>query len=406
MVPVKIYPCGTYYKQKTGRVMKNILRFCMLIFCGAAWGAPANYSFGGLFGDAKYLDDVANAWLGNSGYISPSSDVASYVHGTRTTDVAEFSDAISTLGFNSTSVALFEINNHLDQSFSVIGMPLLARRDECVAGHISCDDTRRLVLDGHVFGSFATYDAGMNSAFKTRNTGVTINAKMFVTDGLLFGASYTRTMTDTHDTRVYSDAVGNSLTLFGEYLGQNGLFINFGLNAGHTSWAIEKIISLVNDNGTYDTNFFAGQFNTGIRLARNNISIVPQIGIRYSRIMTDAYTDSVLQSFDKWWYNMLTAGAGIDIGYDFIGSDFVIRPAIHIGGGYDVISNGTPGVHVNLNGGNSYTIPIDAPHRTMLDGAVGVTFFSPYFNAGINYRIDARSEYMAHTVSILLKIGF
>ena len=103
---------------------------------------------------------------------------------------------------------------------------------------------------------------------------------------------------------------------------------------------------------------------------------------------------------------MLTAGAGIDIGYDFIGSDFVIRPAIHIGGGYDVISNGTPGVHVNLNGGNSYTIPIDAPHRTMLDGAVGVTFFSPYFNAGINYRIDARSEYMAHTVSILLKIGF
>lgn len=406
MVPVKFWSFGTYYKQKTGQVMKNILYAFLLLFCWGAYAAPTSNDYSNLFGAAKYLGDAAVAWGNVISGFGLGGNVAAYVQDVRYDDIAAFTNAISVLGFNNTTMALYETNNHLDRVFSVVSMPLIGRRDGCVAGRLSCDNSRTLVLDGQVFGSFANYDSNENAEFNTRNTGVSINAKMFVADGLLFGASYTRTMTDTHDNRVYTDATGNSITLFGEYLSQSGFFINMGLNAGHISWAADKLIALIADSSVYDTDFFAGQLNSGMRILRGRISIIPQISMRYTHIMTDNYIDSVAQEFSDWRYDTMTAMAGIDVGYDFVGSDFVVRPAIHIGGGYDVISDGTDNINVRLVGNQSYNIPINAPARSAFNGALGVMFYSPYFNAGINYNLDIRSGYMAHTIGAMLKIGF
>lgn len=388
--------------------MKNIFKYVMLVSCCVVYAVPAysDSKYGGIFGTSDYLIGAADAWVEIFAHFGTSGDIASYVQGIQSSNITKFAETISILGFNSTAMALYETNSHIDQSFSVISMPLVGRRDGCVAGRLNCDGERKLIIDGQFFGSFADYRSDANSEFNTRNTGVSINAKMFITDGLLFGAAYTRTMTDTHDNRVYTDATGNSITLFGEYLAESGLFMNAGLNAGHTSWAADKSISGIADNSVYDTDFFAGQFNAGIRVMRGRISMVPQLGVRYTRVMTDRYIDAAAQEFGDWWYNTMSAMAGFDIGYDFIGTDFIIRPAMHFGGGYDVISNGTDAIDVQLINKQFYYIPIDAPSRTAFNGAVGVMFFSRYFNAGVNYRLDMRSGYTAHTISAMLKIGF
>ena len=406
MVPVKFYCFATYYKQKTGRViMKNIFRLFILFFCfdTAAYAANNNI-FSGMPG---YLVDTAHAWAGIYSEFGPGAQIATYINEARTNDIARYLDTISILGFNNTAMALFEVSSHIDRAFDVIDTPLVARRGSCTANLATCEYGRRtLVVDGHRSGTFSEYRAGQNGDFKTKNTGFTINAKSYFADGWLFGVEYTRTMTDTHDTRIYSDATGNSVTMFTQYLARSGLFWNVGINAGHTSWNIDKSIAGISDDGTYDTNFYAGQTNFGIRMQRNRISVTPSVAVRYLRISADEYIDAVAQQFDQWWYNSLTASVGLDLGFDFVGSDFVVRPSLHLGGRYDVISNGTDEMRVQLIDNQFYYVPIDTPHRAALDAGIGLDFFNQYFTAGLTYGFDMRSDYMSHTIMAKLKIAF
>ena len=407
MVPVKFLVFATYYKQKTGRViMKNIFRIFIFLFCFDAVASPGalNNIFSGM---PSYLMDTARAWAGVYSDFGPGAEISSYLDGTRSDNIAQYLDAISLLGFNNTSMAIFDVTTHLNRVYDVIDAPLVARRGDCTPNLGRCEYGRRaLVIDGHVFGTFSESSAGNNGDFKTNNTGFVVNAKSYFADGWLFGVEYTRTMTDTHDTRIYSDAIGNSVMMFTQYLGRHGIFWNLGINAGHTSWNTDKMIVGIADPGTYDTDFYSAQTNFGIRMQRGRITLTPGFAARYVRMGADKYIDSATQEFDDWWYNAMTAMASLDMGFDFIGSDFVLRPRLRIGGGYDVISNGTDKINVRLPGNQSYDIPIDIPHRTMLAAGLGLDFFNQYFTAGLGYNFDMRSDFVSHTIMAKIKLAF
>lgn len=406
MLPVKKESFKTYYKQKTGRViMKNILTISMLLFCCDATAATVSNSV--FVGMPDYLLDTAKAWSGIFSDFGPGADIANYINSVQTSDVSQYLNAISVLGFNSTAMALYEINDHVDQAFNVINQPLVARRDSCTDNLPYCNYGRRsVVVDGKIFGSFSDYSGGNNGDFKTKNTGFSVNAKSFFSNGWLFGVEYTRSMTDTQDTKVYSDATGNSITIFSQYLADTGLFMNFGLNAGHTSWNIDKTIFNITDGGTYDTYFYAGQMNLGIRMLRGQFSMVPKIKIKYLLVTADKYIDDVVQEFGDWWYNMMETSAGIDLSFDFIGSDFVVRPTLHLGGGYDIISHGSDELHVQLIDNQFYNIPVEAPEKAHLKAGLGLNFYNEYFTAGIEYLFNMRKDYMNNIIMAKLKIAF
>ena len=385
--------------------MKNFLKLFMFLFCfeAAANTLPKNV-FSGM---PDYLIGAANAWAGIFSEFGPGADVAAYINKVQTSDVTQYLDTISTLGFNNTTMALLEVNQHVDQAFNVVSSPLVARRNACTPNLKVCDYGRRMVvIDGNIFGEFADYHGGDNRDFKTNNTGFVVNAKAYLSDGWLFGVEYTRSMTDTHDTRVYSDATGNSVTLFTQYLSERGVFLNFGLNAGHISWNTDKTIGVIIDDSIYDTYFYAGQMNLGMRMMRGRISMTPGITVKYTLINADKYIDAVAQEFDDWWYNMMTASAGLNLGFDFIGSDFVLRPNVHLGGGYDVISKGSDNIRVQLIDNQLYDIPIEAPNRAIFNSGIGLDFFNEYFAAGLSYSFDMRSDYSLHTIWAKLKIAF
>ncbi len=385
--------------------MKNIFKLFILLFCFDATAATVQNNI--FSGAPAYLSDAAKAWSGIFSEFGESATVVSYINQIQSSDVAQYLDIISILGFNNTSIALYEVNNHLAQSFSVLESPLVARRNECTNNLSICEYGRRtVVVDGQIFGSFADYSAGENGDFKTKGTGFVVNAKGYFSDGWLVGVEYVRSMTDTHDTKVYSDAGGNSVTLFTQYLAKSGIFMNLGLNAGHISWTMDKSIGSIPDNSTYDTYFYAGQMNFGMRMLRDRISMTPSISVKYYLTNADKYIDTVVQEFDDWWYNIMTASASFDIAFDFVGADFVVRPSLRVGGGYDVISRGTDSMRVQLIDNQFYDIPIDAPRRAMFNTGLGIDFFNQYFTAGLNYNFDMRADYINNIISAKIKMAF
>lgn len=403
MVPVKIYAFAPYYKQKIRRVMKNIFTFVMMLLVGGVYEAHAQYI---LQYPASYLSDAANAWESIFTELGTSGEIATYIQDIKNTNQEALLNTISVLAFNSSAISLFEINSHINQAFSVIQKPIVSRRSTCTNNLTECDKKKNLIIDGQVFGAFAEYDSNQNGSFKTRNTGFNVSAKGFVSDGWQVGIAYTRGMTDTSDNKVYTDAVSNSITLFTEYLAKNGIFMNFGLNGGHTSWTADKNLAGISDNSAYDTDFIAGQMTAGMRLDKGRFGMTPSIGVRYLRVMSDKYIDAAAQEFSKWWYNYLTGFAGVNLAFDFIGSDFVVRPSLDIGASYDAISNGTNDLNVELINFSSYQIPIESPDRTSISTGLGLSVYGANFVAELKYRLDYRENYTSHTGMMGLKIAF
>lgn len=385
--------------------MKKLFIFVMLLFCFDIYAAPTTlntYESG-----QRYLSDAADAWATVIGGIGTSGEIATYINNMHATDLARFRELISVIAYNDTAMTLYETKNHIDTSYSVIANPLNSRRNVCPWKVPNCGvEKQTLIVDGQVFASTADFDSDYNGDFKTNNTGVSIRAKGFVTDGFAFGVGYTRTMIDTKNNSVYTDATSNSITMFSQYLSKGGLFLNSGLNAGHTSWAADKSIAGIKNANTYDTDFVSGQINTGIVLHRNRISIIPQVGVRYFRLVSDKHIDAAAQSFEKWWYNTLTGMASIDLGYDFIAGGVVVRPTITLGGSFDAVSHGNSFTRVHVISGHIYDMPVESPSRAAFNGGLGITVYGENFSVGLNYRLDAQSDYMAHTGMLQLKIAF
>lgn len=380
--------------------MKNILAFVMLLFCFDVYAAQNQFE------NNPYLVDAASAWASVLGG-GKSGEIATRMNEIRTSDLAAFGEFISVLGFNDSALTLFEISQHTDMAYSVASVPLVSRRRNCAWNVPACyAQNRALVVDGMVSAGTADFDSKHNGDFTTNNTSVSVRAKGYVADGFVFGVGYTRTMTDTKDNKVYTDATSNSITLFLQYLSEDGVFVNTAINGGHTAWDVDKTIASIGDNGAYDTDFYSGQMVGGINFAAGRFTITPQVGARYLRMKTERHVDPAAQSFDKWWYNTLTAQAEIRAGFDFLGPDFVVRPNISLGGGYDIISHGNDEIQVQVASGQTYNIPVEAPKRTAFNGGLGIGVYGSAFAISLDYKMDVRSDYMAHTGMVNLKIAF
>ncbi len=391
MVPVKFSDSCPYYKQKTGLVMKNILLICAILFCSSA-RAASDYNFGG----AGYLNSAVDAWSSVFGGVGTPADVAAYMNTPPVTnsEIARFLNFVSVLGYNDTSLRIYATTQHLNQAFAPVSRPLAPRA------------VGSMVVDVDGFGAWEKFDSDKNDNFQTDITGISVRARGYATNGFSFGVGYTRTDTDTRHTPVDLSGNGNSVTMFAQYMAPGGVFANLGLNGGRTDWTSDKSSSGIAGDSSFDTEFYAGQFNTGVHISRGRFSMAPQMGVRYMRMKSDRYIDSAAQQFRKWWYNALTATAGAQIGFGFAMGEFSLRPSMHVGASYDAISNGTNVASVRVISGETYDIPINNPPRTAWNAGLGLDINGDLISGGVNYRLDMRSDYTAHTVIANVRVIF
>ncbi len=370
--------------------MKKFCKFfvvgagCVLIGDGNAWAGR------------EYLVAAQNAWGDVLSKSVTGAVIAANIDDARENNIGAFYNMVSQLAYNDTGMNMFETLSMISNSYDAVNVPLPGRRERAAP----------INLDADVFAVYDKFDSNNNDFFKMRRQGASMHGYGFVTDGLAIGMSYTYSDLNSRDTVVDVDGTGNSVTLFSKYMGKSGAFINMGINGGRINWELDKVIAGVENSAAYDIDFISGQINTGIQMRRNRFSVVPQLFMRYSRIMSEKHTDDAAQEFGRWWYNTMTVGARAHMAADFVSLGFALRPRISMGAGYDFISNGTDDMHVNVVGGGQYMIPIVTPSEFSLSGAVGLDVFYSFLGMGLEYKLDVRSDYLAQTVAFNVKVIF
>lgn len=371
--------------------MKNIAPTGIMIFLCTVLPASAASEFT----NAPYLNAAATAWGRVLDNFGGGGAVAYQLNNARNTDPARFQKFLSVVAYNDAALTLYDTLQKIDLNFRATAAPLSSRRTN-----------RRVDVDAAAVAIYNRFDSKNNADFKTRNHGAYVRATGYLTDGIALGVAYSYLDTQSRQTAPQTDATTNTLTLFSEYLGKTGIFINMGLAGGNTSWQSDKTIAGVSNTSAYDTDFIAAQVNSGVALTRGRFTITPQLGARYTRLYTHKHIDAAAQEFRKWWYNTLTGIGGLKLGYDFIGTWFLVRPTLNAGLSYDFITNGTEKITVRLLNGDTYQMPVDTPHRTAFTGGVGIELISNYFNVGLSYDLDVRSDYTAHTGMLNIKFTF
>lgn len=373
----------------------------MLSFCFNSYAAQTtNLS-------EQYLRSVGGAWASVLGGVGPGGEIARHMNDAAVQNPAAYENFVRIIGFNDTALTIYETSAHLDRAFDVVSRPMTARRMGCTFSAPGCASVRRaLEIDAVGFGAYADYDSSANGDFTTGGLGISMRARGYITDGAAFGIEYTHSKTNTRHDIVDTDAAGNSITMFAQYLGKSGMFVNMGLNGGHISWTSDKTIAGVGDDGAHETDFYGGQITAGVQMSRSQIYITPHVSARYAHMKTDRHIDPAAQSYDKWWYNALTVSGGANVGFDFFVSDFLVRPTIGAGAGYDIISHGSDRVSVRVLSGQTYDIPTEQPARTAFNAGAGIGVYGAMFGAVLDYRIDVRSDYTAHTGMLNFKLAF
>ncbi len=378
--------------------MKNLLVFALLLSGGVANAAQT------AAGDViranrnapQYLAGAADAWAGVLGGVGASTNIASYIRDSSANDVVGFLNTVSILAYNDSALTLYQTDAHLENALSVVRNAPIRR----------ASSNQVLLIDGDIYGAFDEYDNSQNADFKTRTIGGAIRARGFITDGFAFGIQYATGHTETRHNRFSINGTSNSITIFTQYISKLGLFMNMGINGGTTRWESDKRVAGVPDDGAYNTDFWAGEISMGAVMQRGGFSLTPQIGVQYAHASSDQHVDAAAQTFEKWWYNYLTGTASVRVGYDFIMKDMIVRPTLFAGGSYDAISNGTDNVRVNVISGDTYFIPVDAPHRAAINAGIGVQMMGKTMSGGLDYRLDGRNDYISHTVRANAKFIF
>ncbi len=388
--------------------MKNIFPVVVLLSCGAAHAARTPFGVSAAHGGGPdYLVGVADAWATILGNVGPGGAIAAQMADAHNSDLATFYDLVSIIGHNDTAITLFETDRHISVALGAMAGPLPRRRTGCDWVDEKCVPAHQIfTIDGTVFGGVNDFDSRHNGDFRTDTTGVSVRAHTYVSEGVALGIGYTRSMTDTHHGRIYTDAVSNGLTLSARYLGAGGLFMNASVMGGKTRWANDKTVAGIVDSGDFDTEYAAGQIDGGVQIMRGRFSMTPSVGARYTYIRSDKHIDAAAQAFEKWFFNTITGMAGVTVGYEFVGTDYRLRPTLHVGGSYDALRHGNDAVRVYVLSGQGYDMPVESPARAAFNGGLGLRMYAPMFSVGLEYQLDMRRDYTSHSGHVNLKISF
>ncbi len=390
--------------------MKNILLLGVLFFVGDAFAAQTQFgrAIEDNFSDAPYLVDAADAWSSVLGVNGVGGAVYSSLDGVYGDNVADFRNLMAIIAYNDTALVQYQTLMNVDVIGNVVKTPLVARRNRCVGNGRWCNlgqQTMNVNVGGVV--KYSTVDKHKNNVdFKARNTGARIDVSGYLNDGLQVGVVYLNAETNTRKTPVNIDAKTNGLMLYSKYLSQSGAFVNVGVNGGQINWAADKVIAGIQNVSDYDTDYVAGMINMGVKAEYDSIFVVPQFGVDYVRMMSEKHIDAAAQEFQKWWYNTLTGRFNLKMGLSWMADWFVVRPNINMGVGYDFISHGSDAIGVRVLSGQSYFVPVNTPNRLSVIGGAGVGVYAEWLGIELDYELDWRSDYVAHTGRLNLRLTF
>lgn len=176
----------------------------------------------------------------------------------------------------------------------------------------------------------------LNSGFDFDTKGVTVGGDYKVTDDLALGLAfnYEHNSSDLNNDRGNVSIDSYSLSAYGSY-SRDRLYADAVINYGWNNFDIERAIKVTgfraataNTNG----NQFSIRLNSGYNFGQNQFAFGPMIGVRYTKVTIDGYTErngSILnlnvgdQNADSVILNV-----GAQLSYDFRSPSATITPYI------------------------------------------------------------------------------
>ena len=232
--------------------------------------------------------------------------------------------------------------------------------------------------------------------------GVQVRAARNLNLGL--GYAYGNTDIDAHHRDI--DVNSHTIMLYGQYRPYAPWFINAIASYGFADYDETRNSAFGNLDASYDVQTIGAQATTGYDFAFNAYRLTPQVGLRYTHLNTDSYTDDAGQNVDDQNRDIWTAMANVNFGRTFaLENGMTIRPELNLGVTYDLARDDND-VIVNI-GTENYRVSGESLARFGTELGVGVSFdLTNNLNLSAKYQGGFRKDFVSHTGLISARYKF
>lgn len=265
------------------------------------------------------------------------------------------------------------------------------------------------------FGSRDESDRTSGFDFDTK--GVTVGADYAVTENLALGLAfnYFNNSTDLNNNRGNVSIDSYSLSAYGSY-NRDRLYADAVINYGWNNIDIERNIRVTGfrpATASTDGNQFSVRVNTGYNLGQDQLAFGPMLGVRYTKVNIDGYTErngSILNlNVGDQEADSVVLNVGAQVSYDFRSPSATITP--YLAANYEhEFANGSREIVTELvsQPGIPNRTRTDSPDRDFVRLSAGVqTQFVNNFSIGVGYEtILGKRDVSDHAVQARLRYQF
>lgn len=369
--------------------------------------------------DSYNLDEVANVVLeAASDDIGNNANNQQADHtGPANTDTARVEIASHAISHNADA-----LSSNISKRFEVTGMVAVPAGDDDTEDSRSCMNTGFYI--NPIIGKASQKETGSISGYHSHSRGITIGFDSYAKGNILLGMSYTKA--DNHmkfsNNKLgdRSKVISDFYTLYGQLEPYNkNIFISgigiYGISNIKSS-ARRSLNSIAISSHKAYSNIAQVTVGTQYKLSKH-LKIMPQLGIKYSKIWDAAYEEIVSAEAADARYGLSVAGtkeriietmAGFKVNYDYALSHTVsIAPMIY-GFVHKNIATKMPVIKSWMQRAtNNEVLPDVSISRSRLNFSYGTGFSVQAKNVemGIFYNGSKARRYISHAGSLKLKIN-
>ena len=251
---------------------------------------------------------------------------------------------------------------------------------------------------------------GNSDGFNINRQGAVFGLDKKLTSKLLIGVGYgadtTKAKSRNHNDKVQT----HSIFAYTQYKPSNWNLE--GEIAYSDSQYKETKQSVENIKATYDSSDLFLKASGGYDMMLQNMTITPEVSLRYHYIERDGYQDSAGQKVDGNKMHVITPTLGMHLSTQLsleenkVFRAATIRPEAYVGIGYDIVSD-RDDAFVRLNNGASYTLHGNQLDPFFVETRAGAkTSFTDDVDVGLWYLGNYRGDYQSHAGMVELKVRF
>ncbi|MCU0549508.1 MAG: autotransporter domain-containing protein [Leptolyngbya sp. Prado105] len=263
--------------------------------------------------------------------------------------------------------------------------------------------------------NFGNRDTSVGFDFDTK--GVTVGADYRMTDDLALGLAlnYARNNSELNNNLGEVDVDSFSVSVYGSY-SRDRFYADTLLNFGWNKFEIERNLNVTGFRSATaepDGKQFSVRFNSGYNFGSNELAVGPMVGVRYTKVKIDGYTESngsILNlTVPDQEADSVILNVGAQLSYDFRSPSATITPFIAANYEHE-FANGSREIVTELASqpGIPNRIRTGEPDRDFVRLSTGVQAqFANNLSVGVGYEtILGKQDVSDHAVQAQLRYQF